>query len=196
MVDVVNILLSGIFLVIGYFLSRYQSRQLIKKARQFLLQYEAISLRDEFHMTHILASKIRSESFHPDLIIAITPGGSMIGEWLSRSILGDRTKPIRMCSLWMQAERDAEGQHRVHPKACSFQAPSSEEVKKILIVLDISRSGRTLDVAAKFVEKKFQDSIIKTAVLFLSQEAQAPYPDFWVDKPYRHIAFEWKERGI
>lgn len=180
-------------LSIGYFLSRYQSRKLIKSAIELLRPFETISLRDEFHMTNILANQICADSFVPDIIVSIVPGGGMIGEWLSQRFLRKNTTPICMCSLWMHVERDANGRHLSHPKPCGFLTPSlPSDMKKILIVNDISRTGRTLEEAMKFVKSTFQDSEIKMAVLFLSKDAQPPYPDFWVDTPSRRVVFRWK----
>jgi hypoxanthine phosphoribosyltransferase len=187
-----NLLIGIASLGIGYLVSRYQSKELIKAAIQILRPFEAISLRDEFHMTHILALRIQSKSFFPDLIVAITPGGTMIGEWLSRRFLRKDGKPIPMCSLWMQVERDSEGRHLSSPKSCAFLSPSFSKIKKVLIVNDISRSGRTLEEAVKFARKAYQHAMVRTAVIFLSQDAGPPYPDFWVDRPSRRVVFEWK----
>jgi len=188
-----SVLVGVLSLGIGYLLSRYQNRELIRTATQVLRPFESVSLRDEFHMTHILAARIRADSFLPDIIVAISPGGSMIGEWLSRRFLGDKVRPIPMCSLWMHVERDSEGRHLSSPKAREFVAASLPEAGKVMIVNDISRTGRTLEEAVGFAKSTFQGSVIKTAVLFLSQDAGPPYPDFWVDKPSRRVTFEWKE---
>ncbi len=188
-----SILISAVSLGVGYFISWCQNRDLIRTATKLLRPFEAISLRDEFYMTHILASQIRGASFSPDIILAITPGGSMIGEWLSRRFLGDWKRPVPMCSIWIHIERNPEGQHLSPPKACAFVSPLSSEPKKILIVNDISRNGRTLEAALESAKKTFQSSAIKTAVLFLSQDAGPPYPDFFVDKPPRRVVFEWKQ---
>jgi len=188
----IGVIIGVISLGIGYLFSRQQSKELVKTAKEILRSFEVISLRDEFYMTHILAGQIRSNSFFPDLIIAITPGGGMVGEWLSRRFLGDRAKPIPMCSVWIDTVRDSEGRHLSPPKACASLSSSLPKVKNILLVNDISKSGQTLGVAIEFAKGAFQDSTIKAAVLFLSQDAGPPYPDFWVNKPWRWVDFEWK----
>lgn len=193
-----NVSVGIIGLGIGYLTAKRQGeafrRQLMEAAEEISRQFDIISLTDEYYMTHILANCIREESFVPDLIVAIAPGGSMIGEWLSRRFLGDSTNPIPMCTLWIDVERDSKGKHISNPKIQPILTPSlSPDTKRVLIVNDTSRTGHTLGAATEFVEKEFPKCKVKKAVLFWSVEARLPDPDFWVDRPSRRIAFSWKE---
>ena len=187
-----SIIIGVIGVVVGYLISSIQGRKFRKEAIQLLRPFEVISLRDEFHLTHLLARQICDARFHPDVIIATTPGGAMIGEWLSRRFLGDKSKPIPLCNVWVEVERDSEGRHLHPPKAITLLETSFPEANSILIVNDISRNGRTIEAVFNLVEENFKNSTIKMAVLFLSEDAGPPYPDFFVDKPPRRVNFEWK----
>lgn len=184
----------------GYFISWYIGRKTIAVAKKIIEQADDISLTDEFHLTHILASNIRGERFLPDLIVAITPGGNMIAEWLSRRFLGDGKKPIPVCTVWVDVKRDKKRAHTSAPAVCNFLSPSPAllegkfEGKKILIVNDITRTGQTLAAAVKFVDSMLGNATIKTAVLFFCKDAHWSQPDFWVYQPKRYVVFEWKEK--
>jgi len=190
---VINALIGIVSIGIGYLVSRHQNIELIKAAKQLLRASVPISLRDEFHMTHILADYIQKDSFRPDLIVAVAPGGAMIGEWLSRRFIGNKASPIPICVLWMHVKRDSMGRHLSAPRASAPLGHPSVKAKRVLIVNDISRTGRTLEAAVKAVKEMLPDSLIKVAVLFLSEDAGPPYPDYWVDKPSRRVVFEWKQ---
>lgn len=180
--------------------SKRQFEELIKEVTKILRPFDTITLQDEFYLTHILATQIQNESFVPDVIIAIAPGGAMIGEWLSRRFLGDTMNNIPMCTLWIDVERDENGKHlSSSPKVHAFMRPSlPSDIKNVLIVNDITRSGYTLEEAANFIEdfiqkEKSKNCEIKIGVLFFSDGARGPTPHFWVDRPSRKIVFKWKE---
>ncbi len=211
---VATILAAMIGIAIGYIISRRQleetRRQLEETRRQLeeigenltriLRPFDTITLNDEFCLTHILATQIQSKSFVPDVIIAIAPGGAMIGEWLSRRFLGDTINNIPMCTLWIDVERDENGKHLSNsPKVHAFLRPSlPSDIENVLIINDITRSGYTLEEAVNFIKnfiqkEKSNNCDIKIGVLFYSEGARGPTPHFWVDRPSRKIVFKWKE---
>lgn len=176
---------------IGYFLGLRRERDLLEEAR--LRHAETISIRDEFHMTEILAQQLAHENFVPDLIACVAPGGNMIGEWLSRRFLGDKTEAVPLFSIWMTTSRDDEGRSYGTPAALSVVSPQQpDSFRRVLVINDISRSGYTLEAARKFVEGEFRSSDVRTAVLLWRRGAAGAQPDFWVDEPTQDVAFEWK----
>jgi hypoxanthine phosphoribosyltransferase len=185
-----SIIIGAVSLIIGYLFSWYRYRKFRNDAIKLLRPFEEISIKDEYYLTNILINKIKEKRYTPDLIIAIAPGGAMIGEWISRFI-SKINCPITMHCLWMNVQRDKEGKHTSPPIAEPCYN-SSENYSNILIVNDISRTGRTLGEAIHICKEKFPQANIRTAVLFLSQEATDPYPNYYVDNPPRRIDFEWK----
>ena len=188
---VASIVISIVSLIIGYVISQYQDKNTQKSLVKLLRPFEKITLKDEYYMTHILSELIKKKKFIPDIIVALTPGGSMIGEWLSRRFLGNKEKPIPMFSLWMEVDRDKEGRHLTVPKVCGNLSQST--YKKILLVNDISRTGRTLEEAKEYLMKQFPAAEIKVGVLISSEDARQHNLEFQVYSSPRKVVFEWKD---
>lgn len=151
---------------------------------------EYVDLQTALRMVAILADRIRNSGFEPDLILAITPGGSMIGELLSYYLGSDR--PIRMLNLLVQTARDEQGRHTALPQVIGYISQVAQP-GKVLIVNDISRSGQTLEAATAFVSAMVHKADVMTAVLYLAQDAKPPLPEIWLEKPTRKVVFSWKK---
>lgn len=66
-------------------IGKVQQSHLVRELRDVLHDRQHVSLNEEFLMAQILAKKIRKADSLPDVIFAVSPGGLMIGEWLSLS---------------------------------------------------------------------------------------------------------------
>ncbi|HPQ71953.1 MAG TPA: hypothetical protein PKW95_22710 [bacterium] len=188
-IEVVSIIVT---VFVTWLSTKLYYQKLEKKAKEVIRSYETIPLRDQYYMTNLLSLKIKQNKFIPDAIFSISPGGNMIGEWLSRKFIGNQSKPIILHNLWMEAKRGDEGQHLTFPEPCGSFPNNGNSYQKILLVNDISRSGRTLEIATRYMKQHFPHSEINTAVLFMSSDSSPPYPNYWIDKPHRRVEFEWK----
>ncbi|MHC4981924.1 MAG: hypothetical protein ACYTF6_02005, partial [Planctomycetota bacterium] len=66
--------------MLTWLIGRAQWPRLLRRLKDAVIRREHVSLEEEFLMTHILAEKIEK----PEISFAISPGGAMIAEWLSR----------------------------------------------------------------------------------------------------------------
>jgi hypoxanthine phosphoribosyltransferase len=180
--------------LIEWILARARDRALFEELKLALLDREQIDLREEFLLTQQLADKILKADFKPDLIVAISPGGLMIAEWLARRFLGDyqRNIPIRAInvetirvSAGVTAEKAVVRSNR-ESVISGFNVDS-----KVLLVNDISRGGATLRCAIEFLRNSFREHNVKDAALFTYTHAK---PEFHAIATKKEIRFDWKEQ--
>ncbi len=177
--------------IIGY----TQQNSMWRRLRNVLMDKRHVCLNEEFLMTRMLGEKILASGFKADVIFAISPGGGMIAEWLSRGLLGDFTAPIPVRVVCIHSKRSG-GTVKTDEAAVVDQlngliAGLSLE-SRVLLVNDISRGGETLRVAHQFLGKHFRPDNVMTATLFCHIDARTK-PRFHVVMTDKTIRFDWKE---
>jgi len=174
-----------------------QQRMHINKIRNDIMDIETISLPEEFYLTSLLASKIREKDINPNVIVAICPGGAMIAEWLSQRFIGNSKEPIRMASLWVESKRYTDRVFKIEGFVDEKQHaffPELTKNTKILLVLDVSRSGRTLEAAHEFLLRFVPKENIISACLYCHMDIDLDV--ITITKKAKPSVFEWKTSPV
>jgi len=177
--------------IIGY----TQQTSLWRRLRNVLMDKRHVCLNEEFLMTQMLGEKIRLSGFNPDVIFAISPGGGMIAEWLSRRALGSFSTPIPVRTVCVHSKRSSgtvkTDEAVVIDKLNNLVSGLSTE-SHVLLINDISRGGETLRVAHQSLGQHFHPENVMTATLFCHRDARTK-PGFNVVMTDKTIRFDWKE---
>ena len=186
-----GVILGG---VLTWVIGKLQQTQLIRKLRNLWANAREIGLNEELLMTELLAEKIQQADFHPDVIIAVSPGGEMIAEWLSRRFLGNALHPIPVRVIWVNTKRK-EGALIVEHAAVDDGSPGCivglDRTSNVLLVTDICRGGQTFLAACEFLEKELCEANIQTAAL-LRHGISRVEPLYTVSTTDQDVHFEWK----
>ncbi len=176
--------------IIGY----SQQNSLWGRLRNALMDKRHVSLNEELLMTRMLAEKIRGADFKPEIIFAISPGGAMIAEWLSRGGLLDVSAPIPVRTMCVHSKCFSGGVDTqkvvVRDQLGGLVAGLSND-SQVLLVNDISRGGETLRVAHEFLTSHLRHENVVTATLFCHRDAKTK-PRFYVVMTDKLIRFDWK----
>lgn len=127
-----------------------------------------------------LKGKLSENGFTPDLIIGIARMGLPVAALLSKEF---KESIIPVISIWP----DDQFNNDLNNIKTNLNAGN---IKRILIVDDICRSGRTLNDAKVYVEKSIgkMNSEIKTAAIsFYKDDYRKIAPNFYVDRPESDI---------
>lgn len=192
---IIGVLLGGF---LTWWVGKRQQPELVERLRGMVLDRQHVSLDEEFVLAQLLATKIRAAEFTPDVIFAISPGGGMIAEWLSRICLGDYRNPVRVRSIYVESQRSGGG-------VLTEKAIVKEDLKgltlglrpdsNVLLVNDISRGGATLQAAYDLLRQAFPSRCISTATLFCHTDARTK-PRFCALMTKKTIRFDWKHSTV
>jgi len=184
------ILGAGLTWVIGY----VQQGELWRRLRNVILDKHHLSLNEEFLLSQMLADKIAKSGFKPDTILAVSPGGGMIAEWLARAQLGKFEDLIPVRSICVHSQRTTTGVPTLRPTIVGDIHGVIADLatdSKILLVIDISRGGESLRVAQEQLLTRFAVENIKTAAL-ISHVHSRTKPDFRAIDTGKAVYFDWK----
>jgi hypothetical protein len=124
-----------------------------------------------------LSERIESE-YTPELIVAISSGGAVIGGMLSRLLDVPLTQITRSNPRLEETKPDG--------SRVMFLPDVIMKGKKILLVDDLTRSGKTLQDYYKKIERKgISPSGIRSACLVLAGERWLRKPDFCIYRAHR-----------
>ena len=178
-----------------WFFSKKLQGNLLYRIKEALKDRRHVCLNEEFLMTEMLAKKIQQDYYKPEVIFAICPGGAMISEWLSRRFLGSSHNVIPVRTLCIKCERSGGG---VKSLKCFIKEDIDQVTKglnkssEVLLVNDISRGGRSLEVAHDFLCKFFPSEKVSSATLFCHIDARIK-PRFYAAETDKTVRFDWKE---
>lgn len=188
----IGAVLGGFF---TWIIGKIQQRDFLTRLKDALRDRWHVSLDEEFLMTELLGQQMRAARYKPDVIFAVSPGGMMVAEWLSRRELGDFRNPVPVRTVCIRTVRSAAGviteRAQVESDLNGATAGLSKEVKALL-VSDISRGGGTLQVAYDFLRSFFPEANIVTGTLFCHTDA-ATKPRFRVVETDKAVRFDWKQ---
>lgn len=147
------------------------------------MEYLSFSWEDAEKATASLTEKINSSGFSPDIIIAISRGGLVPARLLSDSLNVPVLYTIRIffySSVGVRMEKPEVTQ------------PLSADIKgkKILIVDDISDSGKSLELAEEHA-KSLNPAEIKTATIHY-KPGSIFKPDFFVSTTEAWVVYPWE----
>jgi len=192
------ILALGIGALISYLLGQRQTTDLMHRIRDALLNKSHVSLEEEFVMTALLAEKLKAECWgKPSVIFAVTPGGCMVAEWLSRRFLGDFRHPIPVCTLVFESVRSGSGESST---STAFHWPQVQpshvwpipEDGRVLVVSDICRGGVTLGAALHYLVNSYGATRVEAATL-MSHVDSYTRPRFYAVATDKAVRFDWKD---
>ena len=133
-----------------------------------------ITWNDYFSSVDAICKKIskspRQSGFRFDIIVGISRGGIIAADLINRKFL---TKNPLAC-LWGDYYED-QPEILFETKTAEinsylFEALDSDRYKNILVVDDITRTGKTLISATNLLKSKFSNKTIKSAVLYVPEK--------------------------
>lgn len=139
-------------------------------------------------MVKKLTTKLIEARFLPQLVIAIPRGGLAVAGLLAKELGEEEIVPVISLSPSKGSGFD-NSFNTVRFDRRDFDSSTADPIR-ILIVDDISRSGRTLDDARAYVESFIDqgDFEIRTAAIsFYHSHNRATPPSFFVDRPTEAI---------
>jgi hypothetical protein len=103
MEDWITLLAAFVGAIVGgiltWIIGKIQQKNFLQRLKDALRDRWHVSLDEEFLMTQLLGQVMRTAGYKTDVIFAVSPGGLMIAEWLSRRELGDFRNPIPVRSV-------------------------------------------------------------------------------------------------
>jgi len=130
--------------------------------------------------TNSLIKKV--EGFKPQTIVGIARGGLTLAHCMAEGMDIREVQTLRT---------------ELYDKTCKreeltiFDSCAFGDVKRILVVDDISDSGETLDAIMKHLKEKYKDIEFKSATLFYKQTSIYE-PHFWINEADDWIDFFWE----
>ncbi len=138
------------------------------------------SWEDVTKMIETLAKKIGDERF--DSIVGISRGG-----WVPARMLSDYLNIDHMFSIGIKRYV----KRKLKPNTYIYDFPNRILGKKVLIVDDVSETGKTLLLAKHALFKL--DIISKTCALNIKESTKYK-PDFYVKKEREWIIYPWEKQ--
>ncbi|WP_297465108.1 phosphoribosyltransferase [Thermococcus sp.] len=130
-----------------------------------------------------LAGEIRKH-FRPDVVVGIARGGLVPAVMLSH-ILGDLELKVIDVKFYKDVEK------KMERPVITIPLHGSLEGKRVLIVDDVSDTGKTLEVVIEDV-KNAGASEVKVACLSMKPWTKV-VPDFYVFRTDKWVVFPWEE---
>ena len=130
-----------------------------------------------------LTEKIKSSGFNPDILIAISRGGLIPSRLLSDSLNVPVLYTIRI-SFYSSVGVRMEKPQVTQPLSVDIKG------KKILIVDDISDSGRSLELAEQYITP-LNPAEIRTATIHF-KPGSIFKPDFFVSTTESWVIYPWE----
>lgn len=140
--------------------------------------YDYNNFRDD---TKILLQKLHNTNY--DTIVAITRGGLTLAHALSQGLNIRDVQSIQ--------SKHYEDSTKLSSIVISANLIFSEDVKKVLIVDDISDSGDTLSAVTAYLKDSFRDIEFDTCTLFYKRTSIYE-PTYWICEANDWIDFFWE----
>ena len=142
-----------------------------------------LSWGDIQRLSEMLAEKIRSCGFRPEIVVALGRGG-----FIPARILCDRLDVRELASTSIEYYRDM-GEREKEPR---ILYPLNAEVKNrsVLLVDDVSDTGRSLQLAKSHVLERGAKEV-RVATLHYKPWS-AFQPDFYAEKTEAWVVYPWE----
>jgi len=140
---------------------------------------------DEFYQLCCdLAEQVRQSGYQFDTLLAIGRGG-----YMPARILSDVLGIMNLISFKIEHYH---GAHKSSQAVVAYPLLNNAEMKKVLLVDDVSDSGDTFEVALAHVKQRAAPEEIRTAVLHYKTVATNE-PDFYagVIRQWRWLIYPW-----
>ena len=146
------------------------------------IQYEIPTWSQIYDMLLSQAQKIQTADYRPDVVVAVARGGL-----IPARILTDLLETPQLAVIQVEFYVDI-AQTRQEPLLKQALTASVDE-KKVLLVDDISDTGKSLKLAKTYLQSQGA-SEIKTAALYLKPQSITK-PDFYEKQTTSWIIFPW-----
>lgn len=142
-----------------------------------------VSWEEAYRLAKILARKIKSSGFKPDLVIGIARGGLVPARIVCDFLLQKDLAAVKVEHWGIAATL---GKARI-----KFPLPIDISGKKVLVVDDVADTGDTFSVSMDYIKGK-APSEVKTAVLHY-KTCSTCVPDYWAEKQdeWKWIIYPW-----
>ena len=137
---------------------------------------------DDFRVdTNRLLNKVCS--FEAEIIVGISRGGLTLAHCMAEGLNIRDVQTIRTELYDKTCKRE---------ELSMFDTCSLGDVKRVLVVDDISDSGETFNAIMSYLEKKYEQIEFKSAALFY-KTTSVYQPHFWVNEANEWIEFFWEK---
>jgi len=142
-----------------------------------------VSWEEAYRLAKILARKIKSSGFAPDLVIGIARGGLVPARVVCDFLLQKDLAAIKVEHWGIAATL---GKAKI-----KFPLPIDISGKSVLIVDDVADTGDTFSVIMDYIKGK-APSEVKTAVLHY-KTCSTSVPDYWAERQdeWKWIIYPW-----
>lgn len=142
-----------------------------------------LSWEDIFRLVRSLARKIYQSEYIPDVIVGIFRNG-----WIISRLIGDLIGVEEIGGIGIRFYRGV-GETRERPLVTSAPTINIRDLR-VLLVDDVSDSGRTLQVAIDLA-RLYGAREVRTATLYIKKRTML-IPDYYVEETDRWIVFPWE----
>ena len=146
-------------------------------------EFIVLTWEDVFSRIRTLSKKIYSSGYIPDAILGIFRNG-----WIISRLLGDLLGVEEIGGIGIKFYRGV-GETRERPLVTSGATINVRDLR-ILLVDDVSDSGRTLQVAIDLA-RLYGAREVRTATLYIKKKTML-IPDYFVEEVDRWIIFPWE----
>jgi hypoxanthine phosphoribosyltransferase len=146
-------------------------------------EFLVLTWEDVFSRIRTLSKKIYSSGYIPDAILGIFRNG-----WIISRLLGDLLGVDEIGGIGIKFYRGV-GETRERPLVTSGATINIRDLR-ILLVDDVSDSGRTLQVAIDLA-RLYGAREVRTATLYIKKKTML-VPDYFVEEVDRWIVFPWE----
>lgn len=130
--------------------------------------------------TKTLIEKVRASDF--EAIVAIARGGLTLSHVMAEGLDIRQVQSIRT-ELYDKSQK--------RENITIFGTCEFKNIKRVLVVDDISDSGDTLNAVMNYLHSEFKDIEFKAATLFY-KKTSIYEPDFWINEADGWIDFFWE----
>lgn len=130
--------------------------------------------------TKVLIEKVRASDF--EAIVAVARGGLTLSHAMAEGLDIRQVQSIR-CELYDKSQK--------RENITIFGACEFKNIKRVLVVDDISDSGDTLNAVMNHLNSEFENIEFKSATLFY-KKTSIYEPDFWINEADDWIDFFWE----
>lgn len=134
-------------------------------------------------MLLLLAKRIRSSNYQPDVIVGVSRGG-----WPPARVMSDLLENSHVANMKVEFYKDIE----VRSKKPIVTQPVTSDVtgKRVLVVDDVSDTGHSLKVVADHLKrKKVKD--LKVCTIYMKPQSIFR-PDFFARTTRKWVIFPWE----
>ena len=131
-----------------------------------------------------LAAMIKASGFEPDYLVGIAVGGLIPLGLLAEELDIRNILTVSASSYEGKEQREIEIKYLPNIDLTG---------KKILLIDEVSETGKTLEHIANLLKEKYQPSELRTATLVVNTKESKFHPDFYSMEAEEWMIFPWEK---